>query len=286
MVGNKGTIESLKKKLVDENRPHTYLFSGESGCGKTTAARIMARELGGEETNIIEINCSSENGVDTARTIIDQMSSRPFDGGSLIFILDELHMTSKNFQNALLKPLEDTTPWTYFFLCTTNPEKLLPTIKSRSSKYNFTPPFKRELVRLLRNIIDKENKECSLEVLEKIIEKSESKPRECLTTLEMILDIETEEGRIKLLDKYTSSSSSIELCRTLLKAKSWDEVIPKLKNLNGEPETIRRMVLGYMSSVLLKGDNPKAALIIDCFSTNYYDTGKAGLVKSCYEIFI
>ena len=287
MIGNKSTIESLEKKLLDEKRPHTYLFSGQSGCGKTTAARIMSKELGGTENSIIEINCSNDNGVDTARSIIAQMSTRPFDGGILVFILDELHMTSKNFQNALLKPLEDVTSWTYFFLCTTNPEKLLTTVKSRASKFIFEAPSKREMVRYMGKIVREEEKECGLKVLNEIAEKSESKPRECLTTLEIVLELDSEEKQLKAIQKTTNNTTSIkELCRLLLKPTPWGIVASKLKEIEGEPESIRRAVLGYMAAVLLGGsDNPKAGLIIECFADNYYDTGKAGLIKSCYDIF-
>lgn len=287
VLGNEEVIESLKTKIEDKNRPHTYLFYGNSGCGKTTLARIMAKEFGGDEDYIIEINCSNENGVDTARDIIEKMKLKPLIGTSTIFILDELHMTSKNFQNALLKPLEDTPNYVYFFLCTTNPEKLLPAIKSRCSRFEVKPPTNNQMVKYLRNILKQEDKQVEMEVLKYLVEKLEVKPRECLIALENIVDLKDVESQKKMINKITvNESEGIELCRLLLKKFDWDDCKIILKDIEGEPESIRRMVLGYMSSVLLSSNNLRAYVVMDCFKENYFETGKAGLIKSCYEVFL
>ena len=130
MVGNDETIESLKKLIQKEDRPHTYLFTGQSGCGKTSAARICANKLGAKGHSIIEINSSNNRGIDTARDIIDQMQYKPLEGNIWVFIIDEIHQTTSVAQNALLKPLEDTTDSAYFFLCTTDPQKLIKPLKN------------------------------------------------------------------------------------------------------------------------------------------------------------
>ena len=129
MVGNEATIKSLKKEL--ENGSHTFLFTGNAGCGKTTLARIIAKEVGAGELSIREINSADNRGIDTAREVMEQMRFNPSDGDALVWILDEVHMISSAGPNAFLKALEDTPSHCYFFLCTTNPEKLISPLKTR-----------------------------------------------------------------------------------------------------------------------------------------------------------
>ncbi len=139
MAGNEAEIESFQKVLEKESPPHTYLLIGPSGCGKTTLARIAARKLGADALSLTEINSADNRGIDTAREIIHQLHYLPPGSGSRVFIIDELHQTSKDWQNAMLKPLEDTPEHVYFFLCTTDPNKLIKAIRTRCTEVRVNP---------------------------------------------------------------------------------------------------------------------------------------------------
>ena len=285
MIGNKDQIESLKS-ILDKKETHSFLFTGEAGTGKTTAARICAQLLDGSDMSIIEINSANNRGIDTARTIIETLHMISIDGKTTIYIIDEVHMTSKDFQNAMLKPLEDTPEHVYFFLCTTNPEKLIAPLKSRCSLYKFTPLEYKQIERLLNIINRKEQLKVSKEIIEEIGDSSKGVPRTALVMLEMVTGMDEKEAMQLLSNGLAEDNKEIiALCRELLsKETSWKNITIIIKQLAGEDiEKIRHSVMGYMSSVLLSGKNNQAAKILDMFSEPFYNTGRNGLILACYN---
>lgn len=123
---------------------HAYLFSGPKGTGKTTLARIFAASLNQTDLfpeaklDIIELDAASNTGVDDVRQLIENSNVPPISGRYKVYIIDEVHMLSKQAMNALLKTLEEPPAYLVFLLATTNPEKLLPTVLSRLTKLNLT----------------------------------------------------------------------------------------------------------------------------------------------------
>ena len=288
MIGNEAEIESLEKMIQSSNRPHVFLFSGETGCGKTTAARICAQLVGAGELSITEINSSNNRGIDTARQIIEQMQMMPIDGTAQVYIIDEVHKATTDWQNAMLKPTEDTPDHVYFFLCTTDPQKLLPTLKKRCQVITFNPIPEDLLQRLIKRVARKEAIEITPELSELIAKKSEGSARVSLQILEKIVGIDPEKA-LKVISAYVDEDSAevIELCRALLSSRAWPEVCKVLKGLKEaavDAEKARYAVLGYMSSVLLGGkQNDKAALALEYFSEPFYSSGFPGLTLACYQ---
>lgn len=284
VVGNKEVVSSIQSIIQRKEHPRSYLFYGASGCGKTTMARIVAKELGCSETDLNEINSSNNRGIETARDIIRNAQYKPLAGKVKVYILDEVHKTTKDFQDAILKILEDTPSHCYFFLCTTEPEKLLKTIRTRCSSYEFIFPPVNVLSRFLKNIAEKEEKTFSAKIYKSIAENCENSIRQALIVLEQILHCEEEEDAFKVISSIKSQETlTFSLCQALIKNKSWGEVSKIIKGLQEDPEKIRRAVLGYMTAVALNNSkiNERSAEIIDNFKDNYYDSGKAGLVHSC-----
>lgn len=290
MIGNKATIESLQQQIQKENRKHIYLFTGPAGCGKTTSARIMSKALGAEKKDIHEVNCSNKTGVDDARNIIETLKYKPIGGKITVYILDEMHMTSNNFQNAFLKPFEDTPEWVYFFICTTNPEKLLSTVKSRAGVYDFKPPSTRDMIKLLQEISENEKKDISLNIIRDIIKACDNHPRKAIDTLDTVMDIAGEEAQKKAIHESFSDESAInELCIALMKGNEWTKISKLVKTLPGEAEQNRRNILNYFNSALIGGwassycKNSKLINIMACFEYNLFDSGKPGLSMACYR---
>ncbi len=160
VIGQDHVTEPLRNALKNDRVNHAYLFSGPRGCGKTTSARILARSLncaqapiadpcgecdscrelardGGGSIDVIEIDAASHGGVDDARDLREKAFFSPVRDRFKIYIIDEAHMVSSQGFNALLKLVEEPPPHLRFIFATTEPEKVLPTIRSRTHHYPF-----------------------------------------------------------------------------------------------------------------------------------------------------
>lgn len=281
VIGNENTVKYLQSAVENPNRPHSYLFYGESGTGKTTLARILAAELGCAGSDFIEVDVADYRGIDSIREIRQQMNSAPLMSKCRVWLLDEVQQLGNVAQPALLKALEDTPAHTYFMLATTDPKKLLPTIRNRCTP---CPVEKLEyeqigklLLRVYRRAVGK-GLEIDKDAVMQICEASDGCPRQALVLLEK--HIANPDAPIEILNQ--DSKEIIDLCQALLKRQSWGKVRKILVELRGkEPEDIRRAVMGYAAAVLLKTDNPQALLLLDIFKEPFYNSGWPGVVWAC-----
>lgn len=156
VVGQKTIVDALEKATKDKTPAHAYIFSGTRGVGKTTLARIFAKELGVSSKDTYELDAASNNSVDDIRDLRESVATLPFEGDYKVYILDEAHMLSKSAFNALLKTLEEPPSYCVFILATTEPEKLPATIHSRSQEYTFSSPNKKEIAKLIKDIASRE----------------------------------------------------------------------------------------------------------------------------------
>ena len=289
VIGNENAISILKNLLLKgEDCPHVFLFSGDFGCGKSSLANIMANKLNAKDFNIKVYNSSLQRGIDTIREIEVQCKFIPYDGSNKTFILEESHKILRDSQEALLKILENPPYYVYFMLTTTNPEKLLEPLKSRCVLINIEKIEKNVLLKYLEKICKLEKKIISIDVLKKIVNKSEQHVRNALILLETIMDIKGEEKQIEIIKKYIVSEEDeniLNLCRALIKNNNWEEVRKILKDLDIEPDGCRRAILGYFSSVLLNANNSEmrdlALMVLRIFKNDYLSSGKSGLIADC-----
>lgn len=296
MVGNESAISALEKSLDKKNHSHVYLFTGPAGTGKTTAARIMASKLGAGELDIREVNSASNRGIDTARDILSQIRQLALSGNSIVYILDECHRWTVDFQNAMLKPLEDTPDHVYFFLCTTDPQKLIKPLITRCTEVKFELLQPSLLLKVLKRVNRLESLNITNDILLTIADKSNGCPRTALVLLERIASIESEEKQEEFLRNTSIDSEDTEiinLCRILLDDRNkWQSVVSILKELNAnskleDPEKVRYAVLGYMNSVLLSGNlSDRAVAAIEAFSEPTYNTGKFGITLACLRVVL
>jgi DNA polymerase-3 subunit gamma/tau len=156
VYGQEQIIKVLKGSLETGKIGHAYLFSGVRGTGKTTMARIFARALECSDNDIIEIDAASHRGIDDIRALRDSVHSLPFDSEKKMYIIDEVHMLTKEAFNALLKTLEEPPAHVIFVLATTELHKVLPTIISRCQSFIFKSPTYAVLKEMLQDISKKE----------------------------------------------------------------------------------------------------------------------------------
>ena len=283
VVGNKSTVATLKNMLERKTLPHTILFHGPSGAGKTTLARILKTELECHPMDFQELNCSSFRGIDTIRDIERTMSLAPVGGKCKIWLLDEFHQMSKDGMNASLKILEDTPAHVYFLICTTDPQKLLKTIRTRCSEMPVEYLEEDDVKKLLLRVAKREKITLSQDTIEEIYDASEGSARKCLVLLDKVKNL-PEEARSNAITCQEEEREGIELCRALIeKNPSWSKVSKLLREITADPESLRWSIMGYCSAILLKKADDNIYRVLTCFENHFYDSKKFGLVSSCYE---
>jgi DNA polymerase-3 subunit gamma/tau len=286
IIGNEDAITALQSTLKKDDKPHAFLIHGETGCGKTTLGRIIAKELDCKGLDFREVDSADFRGIDTIRDIRKQSVFKPLESPCRVWLLDECHKLSVDAMNALLKALEDPPPTVYYILCTTDPQKLLTTIRGRCSQYKVNPLKDKQTFRLLRKVVSGENEKLQKVVYEQIIQDSSGHPRNALQILDQVLAVEPDK-RLKVATQQAElQSQTIELCRALMSKSPWSKIKNILSGLkdNENPETIRRQILGYCSAILLKSMNFQAAMIMEEFEEPLYDIGWPGVVLNCYRI--
>lgn len=283
-------IESVRTTLTNiiksGSLPHAFLFAGPKGTGKTSAARILAKVINcesdsksrkpcnkcaqcksitnGNNIDVIEMDAASNRGIDDIRALRDIVKLAPARAKAKVYIIDEAHMLTTEASNALLKTLEEPPSHVYFILATTNPEKLIETIKSRTTLIPFTKATNEEIKRSLERIIKKEGLKIKKEELDKIIKISRGSFRDAVKSLEQYtsdksflnknLEIDVEDFVENLLKKDLNKllleikkSNNIEnltdqivdnLHEKLIKEEAY-ELIPLIELILASNETVK-----------------------------------------------
>jgi DNA polymerase-3 subunit gamma/tau len=291
VIGQDAAVQTIKQFGKRKQVPHCLLFNGPSGCGKTTLCRILRGLINCSDVDCTEVNAATANGIDMVRDIQKRCRLAPLQGACRVWIIDECHQLTTQAQNAFLKLLEDTPEHVYFMLATTDPKKLLKTVRSRATEITLKPVPRKTISKYLTEAVRGTygSGACPEEqVLEAIAEASEGGVRKALVLLDQVIGLSGTEAQLAAVSGADAQAVGIDLCRQLLNTNTpWSAVAKTLKELQEDPEAVRHMVLGYARSVLL-GNNKKmihkAADIIHAFSDNFYDSKKAGLAMACYEV--
>jgi DNA polymerase-3 subunit gamma/tau len=224
VIGQDETVKQLSSALREETLGHALIFAGTRGCGKTTSARLVANYLNqglpdAEMSMVVtEVDAASNTGVDNVRELIENI--RYSTKGHKVIILDEAHMLSKNAFNALLKTLEEPPPGVTFILSTTEPHKLIPTVRSRCSLYEFKDVDVETLTAHYRKVVEQEGLTLSDDALHDVAIRAEGSVRDGLTLLQKYLSGEEVESNASIYFDLVSSlyQSDVTTALTLVTA--------------------------------------------------------------------
>ncbi|HGZ9027997.1 TPA: DNA polymerase III subunit gamma/tau [Staphylococcus aureus] len=208
VVGQEHITKTLRNAISKEKQSHAYIFSGPRGTGKTSIAKVFAKAINclnstdgepcnechickgitqGTNSDVIEIDAASNNGVDEIRNIRDKVKYAPSELKYKVYIIDEVHMLTTGAFNALLKTLEEPPAHAIFILATTEPHKIPPTIISRAQRFDFKAISLNQIVERLKFVADAQQIECEDEALAFIAKASEGGMRDALSIMDQAI---------------------------------------------------------------------------------------------------
>jgi DNA polymerase III gamma/tau subunit len=220
-----------------------------------------------------------------AKDIIADTRFKPMNGTKKIFILNEVHKATPEWQNAMLEILEEPPSYIHFILCTTDPDRLLKTIRSRCTTFQVSSLQRQKIIRLVKKVCESEGVSFGDNLFSKIAEYSDGSPRTALVMLDQVIDMD-EETAIETLIKTGGNEATLsELCQAFLQGSKWEKVSKLLREMDiDEPEKLRYGVLGYLSKILLNKPSDRISSILELFSDSWMYSGKAGLINTCYLV--
>jgi DNA polymerase III subunit gamma/tau len=294
VVGQEEAVRQLTEHAAQGTTPHALMFTGPPGTGKTTMARIVARRtLGCARTEFVQVNCGGlDKPLETIRGILRTVRQRPLAGPARVWLLDEVQSLSRArfAQEGLLGVLEEQPEWVYFMLATTDPKKVLATVRSRCTTIECRALTDAELGELIDKVTKAEKQTTPDVVKKKIVEMALGSARNALVYLQQTFGAPGTEGKLGAILPVGTERAAFDLVKALIPFRggpNWADVASVLRAIEKEePEKLRNMVLTVARGMLLKGgpSADRAYLLICEFEGNFYDGRHASLARACYAV--
>ena len=263
VIGQDHIVKAIGGALKAGKVSHAYLLCGPRGTGKTTIARIIARELGSSVNDIYELDAASNRGIDDVRGIRDSVQTMPFDSKYKIYILDEVHMFTKDAWNALLKTIEEPPKHVIFILATTELEKVPDTIVSRCQSFIFKKPTDNILSSVITNVAKKEGYTLEEGGAGLIALLADGAFRDALGTLQKVISFSVDKKiSLKDIEEVTGSPNTILVDEFLNSIASKDLeqgflCVKKASDQNIDMAVYLKMILAKLRYALMLRYDPK-----------------------------
>jgi DNA polymerase III subunit gamma/tau len=252
VLGHEEVMRALRRAMAASSHPHAYLLTGPAGLGKTTMARLIAKEFGAE---VNEIDAASNNGVDAMRTLVELGNHAGFgETGIRAFIIDECHRLSRPAFDALLKTLEEPPEHLYLMLCTTELAKVPETIVSRCYHVSLRPLRNNEISDLLTAICALEEWDVKPDVFSAIVQASTGQPRKALSILQSVHDVDSRDEVRRIIHLIDAHDPVIALLQHFCSGKAnWklvQQYMSRLDDSDVDYESVAIQAGRYISTVL------------------------------------
>ena len=287
LVGQEHVVRTLQNALVHNRLSHAYLFSGERGTGKTTAARLLAKAVNclegiqaetcgncehclaiasGSFLDLIEMDAASHRGIDDIREIRELTQFAPGAGRYRVYIIDEVHQLSAPAKDALLKTLEEPPPQTLFVLATTEPHRVPATIRSRTQHLTFRRIGVLELTAQLRSIAETEGAEIEEAALHTLARNAGGSARDAVSLLDQALaysDNEATADAVNSMLGLTGRDAVIQLLGHLMDgdAAAGLQAINQAIEDGTSPNTLRQQIIDILRDILILKTSPETTAV-------------------------
>ncbi len=286
LVAQDHVVDALKAALKQDSLGHAYLFYGSRGIGKTSVARLVASELGVSQNDTHEIDGASNRKIEDIRELRDAVQALPFDSKYKVYIIDEVHMLTKEAFNALLKTLEEPPAHAIFILATTELHKVPDTIISRCQVFTFERPTAETLAKHVITIGDKEGKDIDPAAAQIIARLGDGSFRDTLGVLQQVLS-SVDDKRIGAEEvSQVTKSPSQELVKKLVAAVISAEkeealaIIQTISEQDSDMVLVTEEVLTRLRAGLLLKHAPQSAGSLEKALTKEYVSQLQSLVQA------
>ena len=279
VVGQEAVSEAIRQAILQQRLAHAYLFCGPRGVGKTSMARIFAAALQcpeavdgnscancstcqriylGEDSDVTELDGASHRGIDDIRSLIEHVQYAPTLGKYRIFIIDEVHMLTREAFNSLLKTLEEPPAHVKFIFATTEPERVIPTVLSRCQRCDFSSISSSDIVRRLDQICQQEGATPAEGLLENIASLARGGMRDAQSLLDQVLSFAGDQPGPEDLDRITGRVSSERLEQLLEVVDSADlsaviQVLTPIFDGGTEPSVLTEQIADQLRQKMHEG---------------------------------
>ncbi|MBC8465324.1 MAG: DNA polymerase III subunit gamma/tau, partial [Parcubacteria group bacterium] len=266
--GQESIVSTLRAAVEAGNPAHAYLFSGGRGTGKTTVARIFAKDLGCVPEDIYEIDAASNRGIDDIRELREAVYTLPFSSPYKVYIIDEVHMLTKDSFNALLKTLEEPPAHVIFILATTEPHKLLDTVVSRCQVFTFKKPGIETLSDIVRDVAKKEGYELDASSAGLIALLGDGSFRDTLGMLQKVIGASSDKKLSRAEVETITGAPQVETIHVLIEAVCYADgakglgAIRTAKESGVAMDVFAKLLLRNFRTLLLLRFDPKIKAVL------------------------